>query len=219
MPYDLKRSRPWVKICGITNLVDAEAAVQYGADALGFIFHQPSPRFISPMRAGEIIKRLPPQVTKVGVFVNLEVKEILVTAERCGLDLLQLHGDESPEYCREVMAAGGTVVKALRIRDEGSIAALSRYPFVSALLLDSYSREMYGGSGEKFDWTLAQKAKEYGKIILAGGLNPDNVAEAIREVEPYGVDVSSGVEKGPGLKDHGKLKAFFEAVGKKAKSL
>jgi len=207
-----------IKICGITNLVDAEAAVHYGADALGFIFHEPSPRYISAMRAAEITKRLPPFVNVTGVFVNAATNDILETAKRCFLDTIQLHGEEGPDSCRAIMESGYKVIKAIRVKDEGSLAMLSRYPLASAFLLDSYSRETYGGSGEKFDWTLAQKAKEYGKIILAGGLTPDNVAEAIREVEPYGVDVSSGVEKSPGLKDHGKLKAFFEAVAGAAKN-
>lgn len=203
-----------IKICGITNLVDAEVAVRYGADALGFIFHEPSPRYISPMQVSEITKRLPPFVNVTGVFVNAKTNDILEMAKMCLLDTIQLHGEEEPDSCRVIMESGYKVIKAVRVKDEGSLSMLSLYPLVSAFLLDSYSREVYGGSGEKFDWTLARKAKEYGEIILAGGLTPENVGEAIREVGPYGVDVSSGVEKGPGIKDPLKLKAFFEAVGR-----
>jgi phosphoribosylanthranilate isomerase len=148
----------------------------------------------------------------VGVFVNVGVKEIPEIARKTLLDTVQLHGGEGPDFCMELMEAGYKVLKAVRVKDRESLRSLSQYPMVNGILLDSYSMEVYGGSGEKFDWSLAREAREYGSIILAGGLNPENVAEAIQEVAPYGVDVSSGVEKGPGIKDHEKLRAFFEAI-------
>ncbi|MBI5185263.1 MAG: phosphoribosylanthranilate isomerase [Nitrospinae bacterium] len=210
--HPVNKNRPRVKICGITNLVDAEEAVQCGADALGFVFHKASPRYISPADAGAIVKRLPPFVNMAGVFVNVAPREALETARIALIDTVQFHGDEAPDSCMEVMESGYKVLKAVRVKDRESLHALSGYSFVNGILLDSYSREVYGGSGEKFDWTLAREAGKFGRIILAGGLNPGNVAEAIREAEPYGVDVSSGVEKSPGIKDHGKLRDFFEAI-------
>lgn len=204
--------RAHAKICGITNLEDAHEAIRCGADALGFVFHKASPRYLSPAEAGKIIRRLPPFVNMVGVFVNVAVTEIAEIAKKALLDTVQLHGDEDPDFCSEMMEAGYKVVKAVRVRDRESLSSLSQYPMINGILLDSYSREVYGGSGEKFDWSLAREARKYGRIILAGGLNPENVAEAIREVAPYGVDISSGVEKVPGIKDHEKLRAFFEAI-------
>ncbi len=207
-----------VKICGITNTEDAEGAVACGADALGFIFHEPSPRYFRPEKALEIIKSLPPFVQAVGVFVNKEIEEVLSTAVSCQLDIIQLHGDENPGYCEQLVSriseqgSRFKVVKAVRVKDEQSLQDLSSFSFTSALLLDSYSNEEYGGSGEKFDWSLARSTSRFGRIILAGGLNPENVGEAICEVRPYAVDVSSSVEREPGRKDHGKLREFFDAV-------
>jgi len=183
-----------VKICGITNLEDARAAVEFGADALGFVFAE-SPRRVNPGSAAEIIRSLPPFLTCVGLFVD-EVPELVGKVSReCRLNVLQFHGEESPEYCRQFTLRK---IKAFRIRDENSLKVISPYQ-VDAYLLDAYVEGMAGGTGERFNWDLAARAKESGRtIILAGGLRPDNVAEAIGKVRPYGVDVSTGVESKPG---------------------
>jgi len=199
-----------VKICGITNAKDALAAVAAGADALGFIFYQPSPRNMPARIAGDIIRELPPFIAKVGVFVNpteTAVREIL---SACGLDTLQFHGDEPPAFCRRF--APIKVYKAFRIQNRESLQALPAY-HTDAWLLDSSVPERHGGTGVKFDWSLAIEAKKLGRpILLAGGLAPENVAEAVRQVCPYAVDVSSGVEAGPGKKDHAKLREFIAAA-------
>jgi phosphoribosylanthranilate isomerase len=198
-----------VKICGITNAVDAELAVSAGANALGFIFYPRSPRAVTPEQASAICKNLPGHVARVGVFVNASPDEVDETTVLCGLNILQFHGDESPEYCSqfEIMT-----MKAFRVRDQESIAALPRYA-THAWLLDAYNPVQLGGSGETFDWRLAVAANQFGKpIFLAGGLTPENVAQAIRQVKPFGVDVSSGVEAAPGCKDHEKVRAFVAAA-------
>lgn len=197
-----------IKICGTTNLVDALIAVEAGADALGFIFVPNTPRYLHPDEAAKIIEDLPPFITTVGLFVNAEQSEINKVANDCSLDAIQLHGDESPELC---LSLKRKVVKAFRVNDESSLSRLRDYR-VSAYLLDAYVRGAMGGTGRVFDWNLAVKARQYGRIILAGGLNPDNIASAILQVRPYGVDVSSGVEKSPGRKDPAKIKAFIDAV-------
>jgi phosphoribosylanthranilate isomerase len=194
-----------VKICGITNLEDAWAAVEAGADALGFVFYPPSPRHVTPTQARAIIAALPPFVTTVGLFVDAAAEQIEAIAARCGLDRLQLHGHEAPELCARLTRP---VIKAFRIRNADSLASLPRYK-VAAYLLDAYVEgALPGGTGASFAWELAAQAKPYGPVILAGGLTPDNVEAAIRRIQPYGVDVSSGVERAPGLKDHAKLRAF-----------
>ena len=198
-----------VKICGITNRGDADAAVECGADALGFIFYSASPRFIELKAAAEIIRALPPFVAKVGVFVDAPLDEIQRTARACGIGVAQLHGTETPEFCDEVAAAGLEVIKAFRVRDESSLAALEKY-HTHAFLLDSYVPGQVGGTGEVFNWDLAVRAKEVGRpIILAGGLTPENVAKAVETVRPFGVDVSSGVEAGPGTKNLDKVRTFI----------
>jgi phosphoribosylanthranilate isomerase len=195
-----------VKICGITNVEDALAAVEAGADALGFVFYPPSPRYVTPERAREIIDKLPPFVTTVGLFVDVPVETVNAIAARCGLDRLQLHGHESPVFC--AMAAR-PVIKAFRIKSADSLMPLPDYK-VSAYLLDAYVEgALPGGTGASFAWELAAQAKPYGPLILAGGLTPENVASAIRQVAPYGVDVSTGVERAPGRKDHGKVRTFI----------
>lgn len=198
-----------VKICGITNQADAVAAAEAGADALGFMFFDQSSRNIPIDTAAEIIKTLPPHVLKVGVFVNPAEELVLRAIGECGLNLLQFHGDESPEFCTQF---GIMSMKAFRIRDAESLKTLSKYP-TDAWLLDAYSEKGLGGTGETFNWDLAVAAKQSGKLIfLAGGLTPENVREAVRRVNPFGVDVSSGVEAAPGKKDAAKVKAFIAAA-------
>lgn len=197
-----------IKICGTTNLVDALIAVEAGADALGFIFVPNTPRYLHPDEAAKIIEDLPPFITTVGLFVNAERSEINKVANDCSLDAIQLHGEETPELC---LSLKRKVVKAFRVKDESNLSRLGDFR-VSAYLLDAYVRGAMGGTGRVFDWNLAVKARQYGRIILAGGLNPDNIASAIFQVRPYGVDVSSGVEKSPGRKDPAKIKAFIDAV-------
>ncbi|HEY3930975.1 MAG TPA: phosphoribosylanthranilate isomerase [Verrucomicrobiae bacterium] len=200
-----------VKICGITNLADAQAAVEAGADALGFNFYEKSPRYVSLKTAAEISKQLPPFVMRVGVFVNAPEEFILCAISEAGLTMLQFHGDEPPEFCTQF---GLMSMKAFRIRDAESLKKIPDY-LTDAYLLDAFSSEVRGGTGEVFNWNLAVEVQKFGKpIFLAGGLTPENVAEAVKKVRPFGVDVSSGVESAPGKKDHAKLKAFIEAVRK-----
>ncbi|MGD0744522.1 MAG: phosphoribosylanthranilate isomerase [Verrucomicrobiota bacterium] len=198
-----------VKICGITNPVDAQAAVEAGADALGFVFCQKSPRYMTVPAAAEISKQLPPFVLRVGVFVNAPENFVLRAMSVCGLGLLQFHGDEPPEFCAHF---GLMSMKAFRVRDVRTLKEMAKYQ-TDAWLLDAYSPEAVGGTGEKFSWDLAVEAQKFGKpIFLAGGLTPGNVAEAVRKVRPFGVDVSSGVEISPGKKDHKKLREFISSA-------
>ena len=197
-----------IKICGITNLDDALTAIEAGADALGFNFVPHTPRYIEAQNAATIIDCLPPFITTVGLFVNEELAKIEAIANQCHLNVIQLHGDESPEFCDTLNRKS---IKAFRIKDESSLSQLPNYR-ASAYLLDTYVKGKMGGTGEVFDWHLAVKAKQYGPIVLAGGLNPDNVAGAVRQVHPYGVDVSSGVEAKPGRKEPAKVRAFIRAV-------
>ena len=198
-----------VKICGITNLADAQAAVEAGADAVGFIFYEKSPRHVSLAQAAEISKQLPPYVMRVGVFVNAADQVILQAIAEAGLTMLQFHGDEPPEFCGRF---GLMNMKAFRIRDAGSLEGISAYQ-TDAYLLDGYSPATLGGTGQTFNWDLAIEAQKFGKpIFISGGLTPENVAEAVGKVLPFGVDVSSGVEAAPGKKDHGKVRAFIAAV-------
>jgi phosphoribosylanthranilate isomerase len=199
----------WVKICGITNLGDAQASVEAGADALGFVFYEKSPRHMTIPAAAGISKQIPGFIMRVGVFVNA-LREVVVRAiGECGLTLLQFHGNEPPEYCSQF---GLMSMKAFRMRDAGTLKEMAKYQ-TNAWLLDANSPEAVGGSGEKFNWDLAVEAQKFGKpIFLAGGLTPENVAEAVRKVRPFGVDVSSGVEISPGKKDPVKVRAFINAV-------
>ncbi len=201
-----------VKICGITNLGDAAAAVEAGADALGFNFYRKSPRFIDPSSAKHIIATLPPLVTPVGIFVNEDVATVRSIMDRCGLGLAQLHGDESAAYCQELARP---VMKAFRLKDRGSFLGLAEFSGragVRGLVIDAFSDKEYGGTGQVADWSLAAEAAKVAIVLLAGGLTPENVGQAIQAVHPYGVDVSSGVESSPGKKDHAKIRAFFDAV-------
>lgn len=198
-----------VKICGLTNLPDALAAVAAGTDMLGFVFAEASPRRLTVEAAAAVTREIPPHVLKAGVFVNPSEELVIQALRECGLGLLQFHGEEPPEFCT---GFGVMSVKAFRVRDEGSLKALMDYP-TDAWLLDTYSEKQSGGTGQTFNWNLAVAAKQYDRpIFLAGGLTPDNVAEAVRRVQPFAVDVSSGVEHSPGKKDHAKVEAFIRAA-------
>lgn len=186
-----------VKICGITNLEDALTAIDAGADALGFVFHSKSPRHVFPEQAAAIIRHLPPFVQTIGLFVDEPLDMVNATADQCGLDLIQLHGMEKPGYCDSVRRR---VIKTFRVKDITSLEPMRDYR-VAAFLLDAWSPAAHGGTGQTFNWEIAACAAQSNRIILAGGLTPENVAEAVRKVRPYGVDVSSGVESGPGKKD------------------
>ena len=199
-----------IKICGITNLEDALLSARLGAHALGFIFYPKSPRKVEVEAAREIISQLPPFILTVGVFVDEEAASVREVATRAGLDWLQLHGKESPEYCRSL---GRRVIKAFRIQDESSLAEIAKYQgSVQAFLLDTYKKGEVGGTGETFNWDTARQARQYGPIILAGGLTSANVAQAITIAQPQAVDVASGAEASPGKKDQDKLRAFFKAI-------
>jgi phosphoribosylanthranilate isomerase len=196
-----------VKICGITNTGDAEAAVSLGADALGFVFFKESPRYVSPKDAASIRKTLPSFVPAVGVFVNETAQGIEEIASVSGIDLIQLHGDEPPEMCMR----SRRVIKVIRVKSLESLSPLNEYKDkVSAFLLDTYTPDALGGTGRIFNWDIAVEAKQFGRIVLAGGLTPDNVAQAVGYVKPYAVDVSSGVELRKGKKDHTKIRLFIE---------
>ena len=196
-----------VKVCGITNAEDALAAVELGADALGFVF-APSPRQVTRQQVADIVAKLPPFVCKVGVFADSSLQEVAETLQFCGLDLAQLHGSETPGFCQALFPR---VIKAFRVKDESVLDLLPRYK-ASAYLLDSYHEALKGGTGQSFNWEIARKARRYGRIVLSGGLTPENVRQAITEVQPFAIDVSSGVESRPGVKDHAKLRAFLEAA-------
>jgi phosphoribosylanthranilate isomerase len=199
-----------VKICGVTTVEDARDAALLGADAIGLNFHPGSPRCISPETAMRIIDKLPPFVSAVGVFVNYENPEALEDfAASIRLDAVQLHGGESPDYCSVISRV--KVIKALRVGDRFRVESMGHYA-VSAFLLDAYSRTAFGGTGTVFEWSRAAGANAFGRVVLAGGLNPENVGAGIDELHPYAVDVSSGVETKPGKKDYEKMRRFIEAV-------
>ncbi len=200
-----------IKICGITNYDDAAMAASLGADALGFIFAPASPRKIEPVTAAEIIRRLPPLIKSVGVFVNEDIDVINDITKFCGLDCIQLHGDETPERCESLMPG---IIKAVRVKDDTDTSQLQIYRRkVSALLLDTYSDRISGGTGKTFNWDKAVEINTLGiPVILAGGLTPSNIKEAIIKVRPYGIDINSGIEKSPGKKDHRLMKELFEEI-------
>lgn len=197
-----------VKICGITNVEDALGAIEAGADALGFVFVEQSPRCVSPQKAAAIIAKLPPFVQTVGLFVDAESERVNWVADFCGLDLVQLHGDEDPEECAEIRRR---VIKAFRIKDASSLAKLGVYR-VAGYLLDAWSPDAHGGTGKTFDWSLLRDVAQGCPIILAGGLDQDNVGQAVEQVRPYAVDVSSGVESSPGKKDVDKMMQFIRTA-------
>lgn len=200
-----------VKICGITNWADAKRAVDAGADMLGFNFYPPSPRYISPSKAKGIVRRLPKRIAKVGVFVNESEQQILAIADDVGLDRLQLHGDESPLTVAH-LGRKFPVIKALRAGKAFRSGRVSRYRRSSAILLDGFDKKLRGGTGKTLDWRMARRANRYARIFLAGGLTPDNIADAIRTAQPYAIDVCSGVESKPGKKDPKKLRQLMTAV-------
>jgi phosphoribosylanthranilate isomerase len=198
----------FVKICGVTRAEDAEAAVAHGAGAIGFVFWPSSPRFVDPDRARAIAALLPPFVTAVGVFVNQAPGEINRIAARVGLGAVQLHGDETPDDAARI---DRPVVKALPMTN-GVEAAVTAWPARVMLLLDAYDEARRGGTGRTVDWTVAAAIAGRRPVLLAGGLRPENVEEAVARVHPFGLDVSSGVEREPGVKDHARLAALFEAI-------
>lgn len=198
-----------VKICGITSVADGVTSAEAGADMIGLMFYEKSPRNISLPTAVEISRALPPFVLRVGVFVNPPKKFVFRAIGECHLTMLQFHGDESPEFCAQF---GLMSMKTFRIRDVESLKEIPKYQ-TDAYLLDAFCSTALGGTGEKINWDLAVEAKKFGRpIFLAGGLTPENVTEAVCKVQPFGVDVSSGVELSPGKKDHAKVKAFIERV-------
>ncbi len=204
-----------VKICGITRDEDARAAAQAGASAVGFIFVRSSKRWIEPARAREIISGLPSSVIPVGVFVNAPREQVRDVIATTGIRLLQFHGDEPPD---EACGYGLPLWKGFRVKPDFDVRALARYA-ADGFLLDTFVEGMDGGTGRPFNWEIALAAKEYGPIILSGGINPDNVADAIRKVGPYAIDVNSGVETSPGVKDAAKINRLFDVLRQTKESL
>jgi phosphoribosylanthranilate isomerase len=199
-----------VKICGITRLEDAQLAVELGAAALGFNFYQPSPRYIAPGVAAGIVRQLPPFVMAVGVFADeTDAAHVVTVAGEAGVIAIQLHGPHFPESSGRL--ADFSLIRAVAVRENFQPEELAGLT-ASAFLLDTFDPNLPGGTGKTFDWGWAREAKRYRPIILAGGLTPENVGQAIREVRPFAVDVASGVESAPGIKDPAKLRAFFAAV-------
>jgi phosphoribosylanthranilate isomerase len=202
-----------VKICGITRPDDAELAVSLGAWAIGLIFHEPSPRSVDLQTAAAIGAEFKRQVEVAGVFVNRELGEVAEIADACSLTVLQLHGDEGPVYCDEIRRRTGLkIMKAARVLDAASLQALNAFRHVDFHLVDAHHPDLYGGTGEVFDWELLRAHRSKVPVVLSGGLTPDNVGDAIRAVHPFAVDTASGTEASPGIKDPAKVVAFFRAV-------
>ena len=204
-------NRVRVKICGVRSFEEARAAIDAGADALGFNFWPQSPRYIPPESARELIQAMTPFVACVGVFVNESADRIRELASHLGLSAVQLHGDELPEFCAGLDSL--KIIKAFKVGSGFDLKDINAYR-VNAILLDTGVKGSYGGTGKRFDWQVAIEAKRYGPMILAGGLNEENVAEAIERVQPMAIDVCSGVEAEPGRKDLDKLRSFMAAVGR-----
>jgi phosphoribosylanthranilate isomerase len=198
-----------IKICGITNVPDALLASGYGANAVGFIFYPKSPRYVKPETAKRIIRRIPKGTKKVGVFVNESPPRVKELVEFCGLDLIQLHGSESPEYCRQFPSS--LLIKAFSPRTEKDLGKLRAYP-VRAILVDAHDPVLLGGIGKRSDWGLAAKVRESHLLILAGGLHVGNIREAIDVVSPHAVDINSGVENSPGRKNPEQVRAIIEIL-------
>jgi phosphoribosylanthranilate isomerase len=197
-----------VKICGITNYDDAVAAMDMGADLLGFNFYPGSPRYVTPERAMDIINKLPGFIDTAGVFVNASVEHIHETNAVCHLDWVQLHGDEDPEFCRSLLSHNFKTMKAIRVKDQSDIERADSF-FTDAVLLDAFDPDKYGGTGLTFDWNVIGHISK--RVFLAGGINPDNAAAAVK-LGVYGIDVCSGVEAEPGRKDHEKMKKLFDNI-------
>jgi phosphoribosylanthranilate isomerase len=200
-----------VKICGITNSADAMAAIDAGANLIGFNFYEKSPRHITPAEAAKIRAQLPQRVKAVGIFVNPRSADVMALRKSLKLDAVQLHGDESPDVVADI-AAAAPVIKAFRVEPEFPLAILDEYPGAFAFLFDAAHTGQYGGTGRTTDWDAARRAALSHRIILAGGLKVENVAAAVRIVRPYGIDVASGVESSPGKKDHERLREFIQEV-------
>jgi phosphoribosylanthranilate isomerase len=202
-----------VKFCGIRSLSDALAAARLGVNALGFIFLKGSNRYIEPEKAAEIVSSLPPLVMRVGVFVDQEIAELEDIAGKCRLDIVQLHGEESSKLCAQLRKRY-RVIKTFKVKDKAILSKVSDYiDVVDAVLLDTFSADTPGGTGKSFDWRVAKELKSFGlPVILSGGLNPENIKTALREVNPYAVDVSSGIEKSPGVKDHELMGKFIASL-------
>lgn len=197
-----------VKICGITSYYDAVAAIDMGADILGFNFYPPSPRFVTPEKAGQIVNMLPAFIDTAGVFVNASIDQIRAAMDCCSLDWVQLHGDEDVEFCRSLTLHSVKTMKAIRVKDRTDIEKAESY-FTDAILLDAFHPEKYGGTGAAFDWNIVGHMTR--RVFLAGGIDPDNVADAVR-LGVYGIDVCSGIESEPGKKDHAKMKKLFDNI-------
>ena len=197
-----------VKICGITNYDDAVAAMDMGADLLGFNFYPPSPRYVTPEKAEGIINKLPGFMDTVGVFVNVSIEHIHQTNAVCPLDWVQLHGDEDPEFCRSLLSHSVKTMKAIRVKDQKDIEKADSF-FTDAILLDAFNPDKYGGTGLTFDWNIIGHMGK--RVFLAGGINPDNAAAAVK-LGVYGIDVCSGIESEPGKKDHSKMKKLFDNI-------
>lgn len=202
-----------VKICGITDLRDALKAYELGADFVGFIFFEKSPRKIDVEQARVIIEDLPKDLLKVGLFLDQDPESVMPVARRCHLDILQLHGNEDPGYCNR-LKKDFRVIKSFKVKDASSIKGAYKYDRVDYYLFDTYVEGVPGGTGKTFSWDILTGKQFKKPIFLAGGLNPKNVGEAIKKVKPYAVDVASGVEKSPGKKDYGLLKEFIDNAKK-----
>ena len=201
-----------VKVCGITNELDAGRAARFGASAIGFIFYKKSPRFVSPFKARKIIETLPPFITTVGVFVNQPFGAVKDIIEHCGLSVVQLHGDEDPHFCKRISRSKTKVIKVIRVGDSIDINSLKEYK-VDAFLFDTADDELKGGTGRTFNWRLLSEVKSLNiPIILSGGLNHQNVIEPVNQLKPYAVDVNSAIEEAPGKKDSKKMKEFIDVV-------
>lgn len=201
---------PLIKICGITNKSDAIAVSGLDVDMIGFIFHKGSKRYIDPVVARDIIGKLPSDIFKVGVFVDLKEQDVLSIADDIDLDVIQLHGSEAPDYC-ERLKAKYKIIKAFRLQGSEDLKSINSYD-ADYYLLDTFNPDLAGGTGEAFDWNIIKNFEFTKPFILSGGLNPDNVGRAVETVVPYGVDTSSGVERSPGVKDISKVKQFVEEV-------
>jgi phosphoribosylanthranilate isomerase len=197
-----------VKICGITNYEDAVAAMDMGADLLGFNFYKKSPRYIEPEKAADIVNQLPGFIDIAGVFVNASIEKIHDTKQICPLNWVQLHGDEDPQFCNSLRSYDVKTMKAIRVKDQSDVESANNF-FTDAILLDAFNPDKYGGAGVTFDWNIIGHIDK--RVFLAGGINPDNAASAVK-LGVYGIDVCSGIESKPGKKDHQKMKQLFDNI-------